>query len=42
MCDEAHDDACERHAQRARTARDDFNARCVGDGVASDANAHGG
>ena len=39
-CTEAHDDACERHAQRARTARDDLmrDARAM----ASDTNAHGG
>jgi hypothetical protein len=28
--------------RRVRTARDDFNARCAGDGEASDANAHEG
>jgi hypothetical protein len=35
-----HDDACEQHAQRARTARDDL--RCDALTMASDTSAHGG
>jgi hypothetical protein len=34
-----HDDACEQHAQRARTACDDL--RCDARAMASDTSAHG-